>query len=516
MRLISIIIVQFAFLPILFTIGTCQVKSDVVGDCDTWLMPSSQLQLYIEGLDDRKGLGRIFVPAMTCGADEPLYAIFKDGELVGEQNTGSSFFVKPGKYLIIFGSGNRDQRIKREIDIQREETVILEPDWCALTIEVIDEMRNYYKQDLQIFRVESAESYGIIPAINPELGEHLQTLLLLPGLYKIIMRGEDFNTYVNFTTLLLEPGSYTPYSIVINSETNDFTGAGILASSAGLIHGRNWSIYGALHGNVILTGANDASSKDIKTNLSIYGQLDNRLLYEKFPHNYLSNNLLEFGILRQEGAKFQKSRDRLRLKNTYVYYLLSWIGGYSRLEATTHLFKTIYRFDESKNVSFLDLSGRLIEEKSNVDEVGLEPVFFPLELKEGLGVNVTPLRTFIARLNLRIGLGYWQTYNSDVYRQNSNIDTLFHRIPDSFPQGMETALVSNLSLLGNLSITTEIDILFPFSKDSDIALDLENFISLRVTKNIAIEHTLRLKRVPELSHTIQEQFISIRLSYFLF
>ena len=81
---------------------------------------------------------------------------------------------------------------------------------------------------------------------------------------------------------------------------------------------------------------------------------------------------------------------------------------------------------------------------------------------------------------------------------------------------METALISNLSLLKNLSVTTEIDVLFPFTKDNQITLDMENFITLRVTKNVAIEHTLRLKRSAELTHTLQEQFVSVRLSYFLF
>ena len=405
----------------------------------TWLTPSPNTQIYIEGMDDRKGLGRIFVPAMTSGADEPLYAVFQDGELIGEENSGSSFFVQPGVYTVVFGTGTLDQRIRRVVNVRREETIILNPDWCALTIEVIDEVRNYQKQDLQIFDVKSAQSYGILPAINPELGEHLQTLILPAGLYKIVKRGEDFNTYVNFTTLWLEPGTYTPYTVVIEEETDNFIGAGILATTGQSIQRRNWSIYGALHGNVILTGANDASSKEIKTNISLISQLDNRLLFDKFPHYYLSNNLLELGALRQEGAKFQISQDRLRFKNTYVYYILGWLGGYSRLEAKTHLFETTLRYDERKNVVLLDEADRP-HIQFGINKVQLEPVLYPLELKEGIGVNLTPLKTFIAHLNLRTGLGYWQTYNKDVYSQDPDVDTLFHRISDSFPQGLENAL----------------------------------------------------------------------------
>lgn len=491
-------------------VGGSEVKNE------TWLMPSPEIQLYIEGLDDRKGLGRIFVPAITSGANEPLYAVFQNDELIGERNMGESFFLIPGNYTVVLGSGNLDQRVRREVIVGREETVFLHPDWCALTIEVIDESRNYFKQDLQIFRVETAESYGIIPAINPELGEHLQTLILPAGLYKIVRRGEDFNTYVNFSTLLLEPGSYTPYTIVINTETTNFIGAGILTALSQLRQRRNWSLFGAVHGSVILTGANDESSDEIKTNLSLLGQLDNRMLYDQFPHYYLSNNLLELGAQRQEGAQFQVTQDLLRSKNTYVYYLLKWLGGYGSLKATTHLFEKSSRFDRTKQVILLDEPADTVRTK----KVRTQPTLFPLELKEGIGVNITPLQTFMARLSLRAGLGYWQTYNRDVYikKSESNDFAEFDPVYDIFQQGVNTTLISYLALLHNLSITTEIDILFPFDPDEEISLDLENFISIGISKNVTLEHTLRLKSNPDpvRKHIVQEQFISVRLSYYLF
>ena len=73
-------------------------------------------------------------------------------------------------------------------------------------------------------------------------------------------------------------------------------------------------------------------------------------------------------------------------------------------------------------------------------------MFFPLEAKEGIGVNVTPLQTFIARLSLRTGLGYWQTYNRDVYKDVTDEDSpgdtvVFQRVKDSFPQGLEMAVI---------------------------------------------------------------------------
>ena len=513
-------------LIIWFNTGFSQSNDETIRKQDTWLTPSAEQQLYIEGLDDRKGLGRIFVPAMTSGADEPRYAVFEDEELIGQRNMGESFFLKPGTYTVILGSGNLDQRIHREVSIGREETAILHPDWCALTIEVIDEARNYYEQNLQVFRVETAESHGIIPAINPELGEHLQTLILPPGLYKIVGRGEDFNTYVNFATVLLEPYSYTPFTVVIDSETKNFIGAGILTTSSQIHQRRNWSIFGAIHGNFNITSKNAEDDDETKNNYTLRSTLENRLLYDNFPHYYLSNNLLKLEALRQEGKKFQISQDYLTLKNTYVYYILNWLGGYSRLSLTTHLFETMKRFDPPKNVAYVDHRDTTwIKDKTKVQ---LEPSIYPLEFKEGLGINVTPVKTFNAHINLRLGLGYWQTYNNEVYRRGLDIihetdtDTLtyisYKQAVDKYQNGLETALVSNLSLLHNVSITTEFEILFPFGESSETVFKLENFINLRIAKGAAIEHTLILKSNPnpDYNHFIQEHYISVRLSYFLF
>ncbi len=509
--------ILFSFLVFLFVadIVWADDSSQESEHFKTWLTESPSEQLYLEGRDDQKGMGRIFVPTITDGANEPQYAVFSDGKRVGEQNTGTSIFLLPGKYTVSLGSGSIEQRISREIELKRDQTVIIEPDWCALTVEVIDELRNNLKQDLQIFKVETFESYGVIPAINPELGEKLQTIIVPAGLYKIVERGRDINTLENFTTLLLISGTYTPYTIVINSQTRSFTGAGILASTAQLRQRRNLSLFGAFHGSIILNSANDVSSEKVETNFSVLGQIENRVQYDNLPHYYFSNNLIEIGALRQQNQDFQISQDRFQLKNTYVYYLLPWLGGYGRFEVTTHLFPTIKRFDKQRDISMRNLSG-IDRHDYGIEQVKLEPSFFPLGLKEGFGVNVTILRTFQSRLNIRSGFGYRQTYNSGVYQQSIDSDTLYTRISDTFLRGVEISVVSNLALLRNLTVTSELDVLFPIGDETEPVIDFENIANIAVTRNLSVEYILRLNKIPTLDWMVQEQFVSVRISYFIF
>ncbi|MBM3327073.1 MAG: hypothetical protein FJY65_08885 [Calditrichaeota bacterium] len=480
---------------------------------ESWLMPAPAEQLYREGLDDQKGMGRIFVPAMTNPNNEPFYAVFSGEELIGETMVGSSFFVPPGKYTVVLGSGTRDQRIAKEVEVRREETVVIEPDWCALTIEVIDESRNFFKQDLQIFRVLNAESFGILPAISPELGEQMQTLILPAGLYKIVKRGRDFNTFVNFATVLLEAGVYTPFTLVINSQNGDFTGAGILTRATELRQIKYMRVYAAIHGNVVVNSDN-RSSRQTRTNLSVLTQFENRLMFDRFPHYYLSNNLLDFGTQKLHESKFTIKPDLLQLKNTYIYYLLTWLGGYTRLDLITHFLPTTVLFSDPKNIWLTESDSRFIKRKVGITEFNTAPSFYPLEIKEGLGVNLTPLRTFNARVSVRTGFGFRQSYNKDVY-QPTSIDSIYRRVLDIHQRGLESSLVSYFNTLFNLSITTELDILFPFGQKKEPVVDLVNFISLALTKNVTLEHTLRFKHDRTLyTYNIVEQLISMRLSYY--
>lgn len=478
----------------------------------SWISKPPWDQLYAEGLDDQKGMGRIFVPAMTNPGNEPFYGIIQDGKLIGEKIVGSSFFLLPGSYQIALGTGNLDQKIKKNVKIERGQTLIIEPDWSAITIDVIDESRNNIKKDLQIYNNQNFENYGVIPAINPELGEQLQTLILPPGLYKIVDRGADPNTFVNFSTVLLESGHYTPYTVVISSQTSSFIGAGVIASTTQLLQDQTWKNYIAIHGSLVINSANITES-EAKTNFSLLTQLENRIIYDQLPHYFFSNNLLELGALRPENQDFQISQDRFQLKSTYVYYLLPWIGGYSQLGLTTHIFETTTVFDEKHDVTMINSNGTEVV-KENVDRIKLEPPLFPLDLKGGIGANITPLRTFNSRLNLRAGYGFLQTYNSNVFRKES--DYVYKEEKDDFVKGFETSFLLNLAIFRNLTITSELDLIFPEDDVQNPIIDLVNISTISLTRNVSMEHIFRLNRKPSSEWTTQEHLLTVRISYFIF
>ena len=91
-------------------------------------------------------MGRIFLPAMTNPDFEPVYTVFQNDTILKVQRMGKSVFLRPGKYSVKFGSGTLNQMMKKNIQIQAEETRIIDPDWCGLTIRIIDEARDWLKE----------------------------------------------------------------------------------------------------------------------------------------------------------------------------------------------------------------------------------------------------------------------------------------------------------------------------------------------------------------------------------
>lgn len=483
-----------------------------------WIAPSPKVQLDMEGMDDIKGLGRLFLPAMTNPDFEPVYTISQGDSILKEQKMGNSVWLRPGTYTITFGSGNLDQMMKKAIDIQAEETRIIEPDWSGLTIRIIDETREWLKEPYEIFRLPEREAYGIGYGADEQLGEKLVTWILKPGLYKIVKLGEHVNTYVNFATVRLLPGELTQYTIVLDSETKNFRGAGVLEFGTESRKIKNWSIFSALYGSFTLNRSNDVTSKEQQTSMAFVAQFDYNIKYSTPRHYFLARGLMEEGWnMQRKQSSFRSYLDNVRLKNLYVFYFFGWLGCYGRFFVETDLFRSTIYYDEPKTITLFDVQGNLKETRSNVNKFVASPNFSPLILKEGVGINLLLLKSLRANFNVRLGMGYRQNLNWNLYAQDEQDNTKFYRKASSYLQGPEAAFIGNIRILRNMMITSELDMLFPSGTNESFVYDWENNLNLRLSKNISIDYTLRFRRDQSIVSYVQtEQILLLRYSYILF
>jgi len=483
-----------------------------------WIAPSPQTQLDMEAMDDVKGLGRLFLPAMTNPDFEPVYTVSVNDTVIQFQKMGRSVLLRPGMYTITYGSGTIDQLMKKTIDIKAEETRILQPDWSGLTIRIIDEARDWLKEPYELYRLPEAENYGIGYGADEQLGENLQTWILRPGIYKIIKLGEHVNTYVNFATVRLVPGELTQFTIVMDSETKNFFGAGILELGAEAKRIKNWNIYSALYGSFTLNRANDVTTKKQQTSMAFVAQLEYHIKYSTPRHYFLARGLMEEGWNKQrQQSSFRSYLDNIRLKNLYIYYFLSGLGIYSRVFVETNLFKTTYYYDEPKTAELYDEQGNLFETRYNVDKVVVSPNFSPLELKEGIGFNLVLKKSLRANFNIRMGMGFRQNINWKLYAQSETNDTIFNKKISTYLHGPEASLIGNYRIFRNMMITSELDMLIPSGGNNKLVYDWENNINVRLSKNFSIDYALRIKHDTSItSYTQYEQILLLRYSYILF
>lgn len=483
-----------------------------------WIAPNPKYQLDQEGLDDIKGLGRLFLPAMTNQDFEPVYTVMQADTIVKVQKMGKSVFLRPGEYAILLGSGNINQLLRQKIEIQSEETRIIEPNWSGLTIRIIDEVRNWLKEPYEIYRLPEGEAFGIGYGADEQLGESPQTWILKPGLYKILKLGQHVNSYINFATVRLLPGELTQYTIVMNSIDRNFIGAGILLSEIRKPGASNWTKYSALYGSFTLNRANDATDENEKTSMAFVAQLDYNIKYSTHRHYFLSRGIIEEGWnMQRKQSSFRSYLDNIRMKNTYILYFLSGLGLYGRFFMESNLFQTNYYYDEPQTVLKYDKQGGLKQKIGNVEKLMVSPNFSPLELKEGFGLNLSIIRSLRANINIRAGMGFRQNINWKLYTKAADNDTTFYEKPAAYLRGPEASFIGNYRFFNNIMITSEFDVLAPQGKNSALVYDWENNVNYRVSKNISIDYTIRIKRDPSITSYIRtEQILLLRYSYILF
>ncbi|MBN2090503.1 hypothetical protein JW964_12890 [candidate division KSB1 bacterium] len=483
----------------------------------TWDAPPPKIQLDAEGRDDIKGLGRLFLPAMTSPEFEPVFLVSTmEDSLIKSSKMGNSLYLRPGKYQLALGSGTLDQVINKVVEVRLEDTSIIEPDWSCLVIRIIDETRNSIREAYELYSIPDNEYYGVGYGADEQLGEHLQTWILKPGLYKIIKLGEHVNTYVNFSTVRLLPGELTRFTIVMDSETKNYIGAGILELGKKPSKIANWTLFSTLYGSFTLNSSNDVTTKKQESSMIFVAQFDYNINYTTPRHYFSSRGLIEEGWnMQKKQITFRSSLDRLQSKNIYIFSFIKSLGVYGRFWFETNLVRKTAYYDSPQKITMLDKNSNIIEERKDVRELALSPIFSPMENKEGIGINLSLLKSVRINLNIRAGWGWHQTINRNLFTQLN--DSTFKLKESSYTRGPEASLVGTARISRNMLLSCELEIYYPEGAQERLDYDFENIINLKLSKNVSLDYTVRFRNKKSLSdYLLTEHIVLLRYSFNLF
>ncbi|MCK5739020.1 DUF3078 domain-containing protein, partial [bacterium] len=478
--------------------------------------PPAKEQVAREAFDDIKGLGRLFLPAMTHADNEPVFRVFNAADSAAASGKmGTSLWLRPGKYTILMGSGSVEQLIEKKVEIYAEDTTILPVDWCGLSVNVIDEYRNAIRESYEVYALPDYEYYGVGYGVDEQQGERVQTWVLRPGLYKLIKQGEHVNSFRNFTTVRLLPGELAHFTIVMN-ESNDIVGAGILDFGQKPLKLKNWTFYSGLYGSFTLNSSNDTDNTGLETSMILVGQFDYKIRYSTAKHNFLSRGLVEEGWnIQKEQSRFRTNLDRLQMNNVYIYNVRSRFGVYSRLWFETNLFEKNDYFDDHVNLTLFDENDIPLDTLYNVDEFRTSKIMSPFEMKEGLGLNLILLQQLRANLNVRVGYGWNQLFTNKLYTVIN--DSTYRLKPSVYDHGPEASVVGTARLFRNMQLSSEFQIFYPLRTQDRVDYELETIINWKLSQNLSLNYTLRFRDKQNLSdHILTDHILLLRFNFFPF
>lgn len=379
----------------------------------TWDAPSLTDQMSKDNTMVPMGKGGVFIPRMTELHKEPDVEIIDSvGVSVGGGETGRTYSLEPGSYYVMLGSGTHKQRIVRKVDILEIRTVPVIPDWSGLIIETMDTNATAIKGEYELVRIDEFEPFGRGYGADVSLGEAVKTWILKPGLYKILGRGESYNTLKNFITVRLMPGELSRIVLIQRPEDLAILGGGDVDMTSGRKITSNWKFGGSIGGNIQFV--NNVDKKDDRK--SDYSSLLNInsntwIRYHKNPFEWESSIALNegFNLVKQPSSStftIMSATDDFKVRSLFIWRFLQWLGPYASVEAKTNLLpKDIQRGNKEQ---FLILTDDSIRTTSEIDSSAvhqLNPSFSPITFDIGGGVNIDALDLNFMDIAIKLGGG---------------------------------------------------------------------------------------------------------------
>lgn len=397
------------------TIGAQKVataKKDTLSWFDraakTWETAPLAEQMSSDKKNIPMGKGGIFVPRFTQANDEPDVEVMTlDGVSLKTGEPGQTFGVEPGIYYVFVGSGSHRQRMVRQIEVIESKTTPVMPDWAGLNIETVDSTTIAFRGEYELVRIDEFEPFGRGFGADPELGEKAKTWILRPGLYKILGRGEGYNTLKNFITVRLLPGEMVNVLLIQRPEDMAIISGGSVNSVSGTRITSNWKYGANIGGNIQFSGKSDELTNRTTLNSDLSLRTSLWLRYNHNPFEWESNLLLDEGInLSADNlSDLIAAPDDFRLISLFVWRLLKWAGPYGRVELRTNLLPSRIRREDDK-LSFCVLNkDSSINHFDTAISYKIKKSLCPLKLDLDFGANVDVINLRMVELKLRGGFG---------------------------------------------------------------------------------------------------------------
>jgi len=509
----------------------------------TWDAPPLAEQMASDKSNVPLGKGGIFVPRLTIRGNEPNFEIVDaEGHLHASGEPGETQTVEPGVYFVILGSGSQRQKIVKKVKIEESKTVPLVPTWSGLIIETIDTNSTPFRGEYELVNITDFDPYGRGFGADPDRGDMVNTWILKPGTYKILGRGESFNTLVNFITVRLLPGELTKVLLIQNPDNMKIISGGTVDITPGKTITSNWK-YGTNIGMTLQFNGETNRLETHKNTISSFlsTRINFWLHFNKNPLEWESTFRLDegFNLSDLSLSRLTTGPDELRLHSIFIWRFIPWFGPYSRAELRTNLLPRRITLDKAIYNQFC-----LVEDNNTVNSfdsvnqaIKLSSPFSPLTLDFGAGANFDAMDSRFFELKVQLGAGSSFNRFPDRYISinahevdTSSIDLEKRSLLDNsivlrrekktrlFEFGPQTSLIGNIQLGRIGTAGAELQIFAPVAPEMRFTspdFDFSATMSWRLTRAVTLdyEYDWQLKQPENIDARIDKSTHNIWLRF---
>ena len=477
-----------------------------------WLAPDAAAQAAADTTAIPPGAGAILVPAMSGGDNEPQALVFRGDEQVGSGPNGARIVVEPGAYTVRVGSGPTRQMVSVAVDVQAGATTVVPVRWSGLRIEVVDERNLPHRGAYELIRVTDRQPFTVGFGADTLQGEQLLTLLMPPGLYRIVQPGSTYRARTDFATVLAPEGGLVHYKLVINPTSGQFRGAGVvLAAELGAVPEVSpWSRRYVLGLSAPLGSTRNVVGANNETTFGTELFFDTYVTYQRDRDLFSSVLELESGFQKVKpeasaATPWRKTHDRLRIDVLYSRFINARVGPYARVGLRTSLFESNVLVTEDTLISRQFTDGRresVVVPANSTFPTG--DAFSPPEYREGVGLNIRLVQGRRVRLDWRVGAGLRQNRFAGAFFLDDDETTpeLEYVEGANFNEkGLEPTLVATVRYRA-LLYNANLDLFGEFGA-AEPSIDWRSTLSWRLTRELSLDYKIDLLRLPLVSDTIQ-------------
>ena len=477
-------------------------EADLHGDeIYGWSAPSPEEQLADDATRVPAGRGALFVPYLSDPADEPEFTVRRRGDSVASGSRGVRVVLEPGDYRLVLGSGH--ERIVVAVTVVANETTLVPVTWGGMRVEVVDENSIPHRAGYELIAVSDRHLLGVGYGADVLTGERILTWILPPDLYRLVQPGSTYRARSNYSTVFVPEGGLVRYRLVIDPETGEFLGAGVVTPDES---GEGEADDRFVPNLVVGANASLTMANDLIATAEVF--IDGIFAFRDEPHEFLSLLQLEGGFTWidpeiGDALPIQKSADRLRVDFLYSYFITTFVGPYVRAGVEANLFPTIVVTSEDVGVTRNRVDGsseHTLVSAGNAFQVA--DFFGQTRFFEGAGFNARLLRSDVGQINLSVGLGLRQTRTRGLFGEDTASkapELIYNQVDDFTQEGVESFLTGRLRLTSFARFTTTFEIFADFSAFADPTFLSESTLSLRLLEFLSLDYTVSVGRAPRIS-----------------